>query len=34
VLSTVLDVTGVEPRDIADLARDYADRFTAPAAQA
>ena len=34
VLSTVVDVTGVEPRDIAQFARDYADRFTAPAAQA
>jgi uncharacterized protein YbjT (DUF2867 family) len=34
VLSTVIDVTGVEPRDIADFARDYADRFTTPAAQA
>jgi uncharacterized protein YbjT (DUF2867 family) len=34
VLSTVVDVTGVEPRGITHFARDYADRFTAPAAQA
>lgn len=34
VLSTVVDVTGVEPRDIVQFARDYADRFTAPSGQA
>lgn len=34
VLSTVVDVTGIEPRDIVQFARDYADRFTAPSGQA
>jgi uncharacterized protein YbjT (DUF2867 family) len=34
VLSTVVDVTGGEPRDIVQFARDYADRFTAPSGQA